>query len=72
MTAAVVVPIAALIGFLETNYLIARILTGYQGTRGLYMLTVLAGSVFAGPVSLVGHVILRWTIGRHFNVSKAL
>ena len=71
LLAGVLVPVAAVIGFLETRSLVNLILTGHWGTHALFWLAVIVGAMITIPVGLVGHVLLRWLIKARFYPSKA-
>jgi hypothetical protein len=65
--AAVVVPIAAVLGYFVTNSLIAYVLTGYGGGGSLFGLVLVVASVFTVPVSLAGHFVIRLILSRSFK-----
>jgi hypothetical protein len=63
----ILVPIVAVVGFMEANFLQSFIARGHTGYRGLYWVGVAAGALVTVPVGLVGHVLLRRLISRRFE-----
>jgi hypothetical protein len=70
LLAGVLVPVVAVIGFFETSSVVNLILTGYWSTHALFWLAVMVGAMITTPVSLVGHLLLRWLIKARFYPSK--
>ena len=63
----VIVPIVAVVGFMEANYLQTFMARGHMGPRHLYWLAVGVGALITVPVGLIGHVLLRSFISRRFE-----
>jgi hypothetical protein len=63
----VLVPIVAVVGFMEANFLQTFIDRGHMGPRHLYWVGVGVGALITVPVGLIGHVLLRWFISRRFE-----
>jgi hypothetical protein len=62
-----VVPILAVVGFMEAGYLHTFIASGHTGSRNLYWVAVAVGALITVPVGLIGHVLLRLWITRRFE-----
>jgi hypothetical protein len=67
LIAGVVVPMVAVIGFMEANFLGTYIASGHTGPRANYWFAVVVGSMVTVPVGLLGHLVLRWVIGRRWR-----
>lgn len=64
IVAGVLVPIAAVVGFMEATFLVER-QTGSEEQR-LYLSAVAVGALIAVPVGLAGHLLLRrWIKSRY-------
>ena len=67
LIAGALVPILAVIGFMEANFLETFIARGHWRHRGsLYWPAVAIGALVTVPVGLLGHLLLRWLVSRRF------
>jgi hypothetical protein len=67
LLAGFLVPILAVIGFLETNFVIGWILHGSDGgIRALYWASVTVGSMITIPMGVVASIVLLWAIRKRF------
>ena len=70
LLAGVIVPIAAVFGFVGTNVLATRVLAGYWSPLRPYWLVGAVGITIAVPVGVIGHLVVRWLIKSRFYSPK--
>jgi len=66
LVAGTFVPIVAVVGFLEANFLETFIVSGRVHRGSLYLLALGIGAIVTVPIGLLGHLLLRWLVSRRF------